>query len=121
MEAVLRLDGQRRFAHFIKMAADTQNVWGLWKDGWALSEDDSGTKVFPLWPAREYADACRVGDWAEYEPSVIPVEELLSELLPKLRSKSILTGVFPTPSGQGVTPDLDTLAGALREELAKYE
>lgn len=121
MQAVLQLDGQRRFERFVKVAADTQTVWGLWNDGWALFEDDAGAKVFPLWPAEEYAAVCRIGDWASYTPSEISLEDLLTDLLPKFRAQSVLVGVFPTPSGQATTPDLDAFESALREELAKYE
>ena len=121
IEAVLRLDGPARFKRFIKVVADTEEAWGLWDDGWALLEDDSGAQVFPLWPAREYAELCREPDWTNYKATPIAVDDLLSELLPKLRAQGILAGVFPTPTGRGTTPDLDTLESALREELEQYE
>jgi hypothetical protein len=37
MEAVLALPGPKRFQHFIKVVADWQEVWGLYRDGWALA------------------------------------------------------------------------------------
>jgi hypothetical protein len=121
MEAVLRLDGPERFKHFVKRVADSERAWGLWADGWALMENDDGTKVFPLWPAREYAELHRNGNWAGYEAREIEVDELLEELLPRLADAVTLPGVFPTPAGKGVTPSPAELAQALREELAKYE
>jgi hypothetical protein len=121
IEAILRLDGQARFERFIKVVADSEEAWGLWDDGWALLEDDSGVKVFPLWPAREYAELCREPDWPNYEPTRIKLKDLLNDLIPKLRSQGVLGGVFPTPGGRGVTPDLDDLERALREELKQYE
>jgi hypothetical protein len=118
---VLRLDGAARYQHFIKRVADSQTAWGLWHDGWALMQDDSGAEVFPLWPAREYAEASRTGDWAEYEPEQIDLADLIDELLPGLAMRSVLPGIFPTPRGKGVTPTVEELASALRAEMKKYE
>lgn len=121
IEAVLKLDGEARFKRFVKSVVDCEQAWGLWDDSWALLEDDVGTRVFPLWPAKEYAELCREPDWTNYVPTAIALDALLSELLPKLRAQDVLTGVFPTPTGRGVTPDPDTLEAALREELKRYE
>ena len=60
MEAVLALSGVKRFEHFIKVIVDWREVWGLYQDGWALAEADDGIIVFPLWPAKEYAQVCAV-------------------------------------------------------------
>jgi hypothetical protein len=68
IEAVLALPGPKRYAHFIKVAADQDKVWGLFSDGWALAGTEDGKEVFPLWPAREYAELCASGLWADYEP-----------------------------------------------------
>ena len=120
IEAILRLDAQRRFEHFVKRVVDDQTVWGLWKDGWALMADDNGKQAFPLWPAMEYADLLRTGDWSAYESSAIPLHELLTDLLPKLASRGVPPAVFPTPSGKGVTPSPEELADALRMEMDRY-
>ncbi|AUX27824.1 hypothetical protein SOCEGT47_084220 [Sorangium cellulosum] len=121
IQAVLRLDGPERFRHFVKRVADDQIAWGLWQDGWALMANADGCQVFPLWPAREYAEIHREGEWAAYEARKIPLADLLDELLPRLAESGILPGVFPTPSGKGVTPGPEELAGALRKELENYE
>lgn len=120
MEAVLHLDGPARLQHFVKRVVDSEVAWGLWNEGWALMRDDAGAEVFPLWPAREYAEAARVGEWAEYEPERIDLDDLLDELLPGLAAKSMLPGVFPTPGGKGVTPTIEELASSLRKEMEKY-
>jgi hypothetical protein len=33
MEAVFALPGAKRFEHFIKVIADSEEVWGLYRDG----------------------------------------------------------------------------------------
>jgi len=121
IESVLRLDGPERFRHFVKRVADSERAWGLWNDGWALMENDDGTKVFPLWPAQEYADLHRTGDWAGYQAREIEVDSLLDELLPRLAESGTLAGVFPIPRGKGVTPSLAELSKAIRDELGRYE
>lgn len=121
VEAVLRLDGPKRFEHFAKRAADEEQVWGLRKDGWALMADDDGAQVFPLWPAKEYAEPCAIEVLAGYEASEIGLESLLGELLPKLAADGVRVGVFPTPSGQGVIVDPSVLEQALKAELENYE
>ena len=121
IEAVLKLDGPARFEHFVKRVVDEQLAWGLWDDGWALMAVSEGDAVFPLWPAREYAERCCIEDWRQYEPKEIPLQALLDELLPKLKARNVRPGVFPTASGKGVTPTVDELREALIEELERYE
>lgn len=121
IEAVLRLDGPTRYKHFVKRVVDDELAWGLWNDGWALMEDEAGQYVFPLWPAREYAELYAVGEWSGYLPEEIPLSDLMDELLPKLAEREVRPGVFPTPTGKGVTPTVLELLGALRTEMENYE
>ena len=120
MEAVLALPGIKRFEHFIKVIADWQEVWGLYQDGWALAAADDGTTVFPLWPAKEYAQVCAANEWAGYEPRSISLSDLTEILLPKLKLDGVLPGVFFTPTSKGVTPSVDELKSALEAELQNY-
>jgi MoxR-like ATPase len=96
-------------------------AWGMWKDGWALMANSDGTEVFPLWPAREYAELHRSGDWADYEVREIALVDLIDELVPKLAQHRVLPGVFPTPTGTGVTLSPEEFAAAIRTELENYE
>jgi|EndMetStandDraft_4_1072995.scaffolds.fasta_scaffold263919_1 hypothetical protein len=120
MEAVLALPGAQRFEHFIKVVADWQEVWGLYQDGWALAAADDGRTVFPLWPAKEYAQLCAESEWQGHAPRSISLDEFTDVLLPKLKADGVLAGVFYTPSSKGVTPSPDELKAALDAELQKY-
>ncbi len=120
LAAVFALPPEKRFQHFTGMVADREQAWGLYQDGWALACTDDGTKVFPLWPAKEYAQACALDDWAAYEPREIPLGDLMESLLPKLKSDGVLPGILPTPAGKGATPPVDDVMAALEEELRKY-
>lgn len=119
IQAVLGLDGPGRFRHFVKQVVDFEEAWGLWDNGWALMANDDETLVFPLWPARDYAELNRIGDWENYEARPIELKELLEELLPDFRERGVLPGVFPTPTGKGVTPTPEELASALRSTDAE--
>lgn len=120
MEAVLALPGVKRFEHFIKVIADWQEVWGLYQGGWALAAADDGTTIFPLWPAKEYAQICAVNEWEGYEPRSITLSDFTEVLLPKLKVDGVLPGVFFTPTNKGVTPSVDDLRSALDAEMQNY-
>jgi Protein of unknown function (DUF2750) len=119
--AVVALPGPRRYANFVKVAADQRKVWGLHAEGWALASTDEGKEVFPLWPAEEYALQCAVGEWAKFRPEEIDLDTLFDVLIPKLKATGTLVGVFPTPEDKGVTPDLAQLEVDLRSELSRIE
>src|SRR5277367_997774 len=97
--AVLALPGPVRYSHFIKRSADARRVWGLFSGGWALAATADETPVFPVWPAREYAALCATGDWSEYEPRDIGLDDFFAWLLPKLREDGTLLGVFYSTTG----------------------
>lgn len=120
LSAVLELSGQQRLEYFVKVVADWQEVWGLYLDGWALAATDDGVPVFPLWPAKEYAQVCAEGEWKGYEPRSISLDDLMRVLLPKLRSDAVLPGVFPTPTSRGVTPSVEEFMLALEAQLEQY-
>lgn len=120
MEALLALPGVARFEHFIKVIADWQEVWGLYQGGWALAAADDGTTIFPLWPAKEYAQVCAANEWTGYEPRSISLDDFTEVLLPKLKLDGVLPGVFFTPASKGVTPSIYELSSALEAELKNY-
>jgi Protein of unknown function (DUF2750) len=118
--AVISLPSYERYEHFIKVIADWQQVWGLYRNGWALASTTDGTTVFPLWPAQEYAQLCAANEWAGYEARAISLNELTDELLPKLKKDGFLPGIFYTPSNKGITPSVDEFKSAIDAELANY-
>ena len=120
IQAVTQLPGPRRYEHFVKVVADWEEAWGLWDDGWALAGTKDGSPVFPLWPAKEYAQLCATGDWENYQPESIALEVLMNELLPKLRNDGVLPGIFYTQENKGVTPSVEQLLEDLEAECEKY-
>lgn len=120
LAAVVTLPGPDRYQYFVKRVADSQEVWGLYQDGWALAKTDDGTLVFPMWPASDYASLCAEYEWDGYDAQSFSVEELLEDLLPQLEQDRVLPGVFYTPGDKGVTPSVAQLRDDLAEELGKY-
>jgi Protein of unknown function (DUF2750) len=120
-EAVIKLPAPQRYDHFIKVVADRQLAWGLYADGWALAGTDDGKAVFPLWPAKEYAALCAEGEWAGYTPKEIDMDDLMEGLLPSLRERETLLGVFYTPQDKGVMPEVSVFEADMKQELAKFE
>lgn len=114
LEAVMRLSAAERYENFINTIADWEEAWGLYDDGWAMSETDDGKKTFPFWPAKAFAEECAAEDWETYAARAIPLQDLLHELLPQLEKDGILPGVFFTPE-QG---SVDVEARQLIEDLS---
>ena len=121
IEAVISLPGHQRYEYFIKTVVDWESVWGLYQDGWALASTNDGEQVFPLWPTGEYAALCENEVWSGYAPVSIPLDEMMGELLPSLKSNGVLPGVFYTPTDMGTTPSVKQLTEDLQSELEKYE
>jgi hypothetical protein len=120
IQAILSLPAPKRYSHFVKQVVGWKKAWGLYDDGWALSQTGAGEPVFPLWPAKEYAELCADGDWAGYRPEEIELEELLDRIIPMLREKEILPGVFYIVEGGSINADIDVLEKDLKMELSNY-
>lgn len=120
LAAVFELSATKRFEHFVKVVAEREEAWGLYQDGWAMAAADDGVSVFPLWPHKEYAEACAIDEWAGYLPKAISLDDLMEVVLPQLKVEGTLPGILPTPASKGAMPSIDELVAALEEELQRY-
>lgn len=120
IDAVIALESTKRYRHFIKVIADTQEVWGLYKDGWALAGTEDNQKVFPVWPAKKYAELCAENEWVGYEAEPFSLDDFMNELLPTLKDDEVLIGVFYTPLDNGVTSEIGQVLKDLEFELENY-
>jgi Protein of unknown function (DUF2750) len=120
VEAVLALPPSKRYSHFIKKVVGWRKLWGLYDEGWAMSTSPSGVPVLPMWPEREYAERCISGEWAGYAPKEIDLDDALDNMIPMLRQRGILPGVFFSVELGSVDASLDALERDLRLELEKY-
>jgi len=119
IEAVSKLPASKRYEYFIKKVADFEEVWGLFDDGWAISEDEEGNPLIPFWPKKEFAHLCAVDEWKNYKPEKIELEEFMREWLPGMKKDGIKPSIFWN-NVDSVVPDIDRLISDLEEELKKY-
>lgn len=120
-ESVIALNAEARYKYFIKRVADSQTAWSLW-DGkrWYVYTSLEGRQFFPLWPAKEYGDACAEGTSEKATARPIRVDRLIDEFLPAMVADGVFPTVFPIPSGEGIEIAADVLQNDLEEELLKY-
>ncbi|GAA5497565.1 hypothetical protein Rhal01_03761 [Rubritalea halochordaticola] len=121
LEEVIKLPAPDRYQYFINTVVDWEEAWGLYDDGWAMSASENGDRVFPLWPARAYAEACVEGEWSGYSAEVITLEDLLVGLLPQLVEDGVFPGVFFTPDQGSVDVKAEQLRNDLLEVCEDYE
>lgn len=120
IEAILKLSAPKRYSHFIKKVVGWKKAWGLYDDGWAMSETNEGEAVLPLWPEKEYAQLCVSGEWSSYQPKAIRIDDIFEEVIPTLKENDILPGIFYTLDGGSINATLDELENDLKQELSKY-
>lgn len=119
IQVVLGLPGPKRYEYFVKHTADEKQLWSLWQDGWALTSDNEGRELVPVWPHGVYAKACAVDEWQGYQPKAIIMDEWLERWIPGMRNDGRLVALFPTPQDKGIAVDPQRLEIDIRTELAK--
>lgn len=117
---VCKLEGSKRYQYFIKRVADNNKLWGLYNDGWALVSDGK-RKYLPIWSHIEFAKLNQVGDWCDYTPEVIELQDFITNKLPQMQDDGLSTCVFLTLKDYGVCPDNTRLKNDLLNELELYE
>jgi len=110
-------DPKVRYRQFLKLAVENKLVWGLFRDGWALSRDEKGQTAFPLWGERELAERSAKGPWQGYESAEIPLEDLLDQLLPQLARDGLKASISPTSDEALLAPSIAQLILDLEHEL----
>jgi len=121
LKAVVTLPAPQRYEYFVKQVVQSREVWGLYRNGWALATKDDGTLVFAMWPAREFAQLCAEFEWEGYVPQAFALDALLDELLPQLQQDGVVPGIFRTPGSKGVMPTAGLLRVDLEDALRRTE
>ncbi len=76
----------------------------------------------PVWSDAAYADACRVGTWADAAPSSIQLDEWVRNWIPGLTQDRRRVAVFPVGDGdRGIAVDPNRLHLDLLRESERYE
>jgi hypothetical protein len=119
IEQVLQLPAPQRLRHFIEKVVELHSMWGLYGDGWAISQTPDGQMVLPLWPEREYAERCIAEEWASHQAREIDLDAALGMMVPTLREQGILPGVFFSPEHGSINLTLDEFERHLRAGMEK--
>jgi hypothetical protein len=115
LRALQSLPAADRAVHLTQLVADWDEAWGLMDDqGWVVAKE---TDAFPLWPHPGLARACAQGNWEGAEPTAIPLDDLLEELLPLLEEDGLRAALFPTPDDPGIVLEAAELRRRLEAEL----
>lgn len=113
---MLALPSEDRAVTFFQLLADWEEAWGLQDaDGWVVGKD---TDALPLWPHSDFAEACAQGAWEGASPVVVPLDDLLDELLPLLEEDGLRVAVFPSPDRAGALMSPADFRNRLESELA---
>ena len=122
IENVLKIDENKKYKYFINFICDTQEVWGLYNNGWALAgENNCDHILFPLWPAKEFAEMSASEEWASYQPRSINLEDLIEVLIPQLKEKGLSFSIFYTLENKGIVVSPTELENQVKAELEKYQ
>ena len=113
------LPAHKRYNYFIRKVVDYEEVWGLYKEGWAVTEDLEGKKLVPFWPKSEFAEICAKGEWDGYIPSKINLDEFLNNWIPGMIKDGLKVAVF-WMDDDSVVVDPKRLLADMNEELENY-
>lgn len=117
--SVLNLPANKRYEYFIKKVVDWGEVWGLYEDGWAMTEDDNGNLLIPFWPKKEFAQYCAAKEWEGYTPEPIELDEFMNEWLPGIKEDGYRPSIFWNGYDSAVM-EVEVLLRDLENELENY-
>ncbi|MGY0374217.1 DUF2750 domain-containing protein [Clostridium sp. JNZ J1-5] len=118
-EAVIKLPASKRYEYFIKKTVDFEELWGLYDDGWAITEDDSGNKMIPFWPKKEFAEFCAIDEWRGYVAESIDLYEFIDNWLPDMKADKLKPSIFWNNQDSAVL-EVENLISDLECELENY-
>ncbi|GIO87059.1 hypothetical protein J25TS5_39910 [Paenibacillus faecis] len=84
-----------------------------------MTQDDTGNRLMPFWPKKEFAELCSIGEWSDLAPKSIALEEFIEVWLPGLKDDGYRVSVFWNNDDSAVL-EVDALLKDLERELEKY-
>lgn len=118
-DAVVKLPAEKRYEYFIKKVVDSEEVWGLFNNGWATTQDDNGNILIPFWPKMEFAKYCAKDEWEDYAPEKIDLDEYIDEWLTGMEGDGNNPSIFWN-NIDSVMVEVDTLLKDLNTEFENY-
>ncbi|MBP7901617.1 MAG: DUF2750 domain-containing protein [Spirochaetes bacterium] len=118
-DAVIKLSAKKRYEYFIKKVADAEEVWGLFQDGWATTEDGCGNILVPFWPKKKFAEYCAIEGWECHVPKRIELDKFIDEWLPGMKKDGTRPSIFWNNIDSAVV-EINILLNDLTSELDNY-
>jgi Protein of unknown function (DUF2750) len=124
IENFFKKPAEKRYDHFIKVVADTEEVFSLvyGEEEWALlGDDEDDSNILPVFPTMDFARHFRdEADFEEFQVAAIDLNEFL-EWLGDMESENMLVAVFPNTQMSSVVMEPLRLKADLQAELDKYD
>lgn len=116
--AIVSRPADLRYQYFVEKAAASEMLWGLYEEGWAMSNDASGAALLPLWPQSEFALHCAIDEWTGYTSRPLDLRAFIDKILPRLEQDGVKTAIFYNNSDSAVV-EASKLMEDLRNSLTK--
>lgn len=88
-------DLEANYQRFIENILESGQVWGLQSDeGWVVvdSTEFEDAEVMPFWSEEAYAKAHCVGEWEDFKPVAMDLDEFVEDWLTGMAEDGILVG-----------------------------
>lgn len=115
----LTADLNANYQRFIEDSLESGQVWGLQsEEGWVVvdSTEFEDSEVMPFWSDEAFAKSHCVGEWAEFKPVAMDLEEFVEDWLAGMAEDGILVGPNWNDDLEGLEVEPDELAEKLSEE-----
>lgn len=92
---MLGSDYLENYQLFVDEILEQGEVWGIVQDdGWAIcdAQEDNAKTVIPFWSSSELAAVHCSGEWQEYRPEKIDLQDFVEEWLPGMKKDLVLLG-----------------------------
>jgi hypothetical protein len=90
-----REDPESHYRRFIEQVLTSGEVWGLHSEsGWAFCESNEyeDTDVLVFWSDRADAQKHALGEWSNFQPTAIPLDEFTDQWLAGMDEDGALVG-----------------------------
>ena len=80
---------------FVDQILESGEIWGIVQnEGWAMcdSEESDSTTVIPFWSEYELAKVHCQGEWQDYQPQKIRLQDFVEAWLPGMKQDELLLG-----------------------------
>ncbi len=115
----LTADIKANYQRFIEDILESGQVWGLQsEEGWVVvdSTEYEESEVMPFWSDEAYAKNHCVGEWEEFKPVAMDLEEFVEDWLAGMAEDGILIGPNWNDDLEGVEVEPEEIAEKLGAE-----